>query len=147
MARNIRNCVWHTLYSIETALILITGRVPVISEVHCSAPVPGEPANLQLDNHGYVIPDAYLLSQRGLFIIIHEAVRELYNSQNLSLSQAGYQERVAHFDARLIDWKSQVPEALSFEGYPHEVIDATIECEVRVYMYHITRTPSANILL
>ena len=134
MAKDIRNCVWHALYSIETALVLITGRVPLIREVHCSAPVPGAPRHdsLLIDGQGNVVPDPYLFSQRGLFAIINESVTILYNTQNIYMSQADYQEHVAHFEARLTTWKSQIPEGLSFENLPTRDTDDITEREVGV---------------
>ncbi|RPB28157.1 hypothetical protein L211DRAFT_801346, partial [Terfezia boudieri ATCC MYA-4762] len=142
LARNIRNCVWHTLYSIETALVLITGRVPLIREVHCSVPVPGTPCHENLDDKGHVMPDPYLFSQRGLFAIINESVMILYNTQNYCMSPAAYQEHVARFEARLTAWKSQIPEGLSFENLPTRVTDAVIEREKRLDLavrYHNAR--------
>ncbi|KAF8423342.1 hypothetical protein EV426DRAFT_534462, partial [Tirmania nivea] len=144
MIKNIRNCVWHTLYSIETALVLTTGRVPLIKEVHCSAPVPGmvRNDNLQVDGQGNVIPDPYFFSQRGLFAIINESVMILYNTQNNSMSQAEYQEHVARFESRLTMWKSQLPEELKFESLPTRDANNFTEYDKRLDLavrYHNTR--------
>lgn len=146
-AKNIRNCVWHALYSIEAALVLITGRVPLIREVHCSAPIPGMPCqdDLKTDGKGYAVPDPYIICQRGLFAIINETVMILYNTQNTYMSPPAYQENVACLEARLAQWKSQVPEELSFETLPNAVTDITIDCEVGICKDCIAGMPLANI--
>ena len=133
-AKNLRGCVWHTLHSLESALVQITGRVPLIREAHCSAPVPGTVGRdiLEIDDEGHPVPDPYFLSQRRLFAIINESVVELYNTKSACTSQADYQEHVARFDARLAKWKAQLPEDLKFELLPTRVTEATTEHEVDI---------------
>lgn len=144
MTKNIRYCVWHALYSIETALVLITGRVPIIREQHSSVPVPGSTRleTLQIDDKGNIIPDAYLLAQRGLFAIINEAVMTLYNTQNTYMCQVDYQEHVSRFEVRLSAWRSQLPEDLRFDKQSATEADEATEREKRLDLavrYHNTR--------
>lgn len=127
-----RNCVWHALYSIETALVLVTGRVPIIREVFSSVPVPGNTCNdrLQVDEQGNTIHEPYLYAQRGLFSVINDSVLVLYNTENTQMTQNEYQDRVEHFEARLQNWKSKLPAALTFDPLPANLHEDVIQREV-----------------
>src|SRR5690606_16131344 len=111
--------IWHALYSVECTLLMATGRPRIIREVDCSVPVPGtflqHSNDVETDAEGLVVPDPYLKCQRIIFAIISDGIAQLYHAKGQSRMFIWYHDVVERLEARLQQWKDEVPPELQWD--------------------------------